>query len=158
MALYLNQHFKDHCELMGSMAAAISMITGAILFQVGHAYQKYQKSRRARKKHLMACNVREGSNLCIHDKDCPKHNQSINHGINGGSFVGKTTNTVDIKGVHASSDGGIEDWNEVSEDSSNCDDPDDDEEGEILSFLFIRSTYLRERVFLKYYCMVFPNG
>ena len=101
------------------------MFMGAVFFQAGHAYRRYRKNKRNKRKKLLACNREGSSNVDFHKKDCPKH--AISQCLTEGSLTEKATNTVDreIKLMNGN-ENDEEDLN-ASEDSSNCEDQDDDE-------------------------------
>ena len=68
---------------------------------------------------------RDGSNVEIHNKNCPNNN--INQCLMEGSLTEKATNTAEIKSKILNTNLHDADDMNDSEDSSNCEDPDEDE-------------------------------
>ena len=122
--MYLNQKCADYCEHMGTYAATSCMIVGVILFQVGHAYKKHRKDERNKRKNLLTSKTREGSKIDHHNKDCPKHTNN-HYPINPSIPEAKKTVNNKVRILDGYSDA-IDNFNS-SEDSSNCEDQDDDE-------------------------------
>ena len=132
LVMYLNQIFEDN--VVGSYVVTILMFIGVVLFQAGHAYRRYRKNQRNKRKNvLLTCNNNNnnrGGNPTVvdfHKNDCPNHN-TISQCLAQNSLTEKGTNTIDreIKLMNGNVNDDAEDLN-VSEDSSNCEDEDEDE-------------------------------
>ena len=125
LVMFLNQIFEDNCECMGSYVVTIFMFLGAVLFQAGHAYRRYRQNKRNKRKNMLTCNRGGSRNVDFHKNDCPKH--TISQCLAESSLTEKATNTVDREIKHMNGNlNDAEDLN-VSEDSSNCEDQDEDE-------------------------------
>ena len=127
LVMYLNQIFED--DVVGSYVVTILMLIGVVLFQAGHAYRRYRKNQRNKRKNVLTCNNNRGGNPAVvdfHKNDCPNH--TISQCLAQNSLTEKGTNTIDreIKLMNGNVNDDAEDLN-VSEDSSNCEDPDEDE-------------------------------
>ena len=100
------------------------MVCGIIIFQLGNLYGRYLKYQRTQKKLAKRNRCAKGE---IHEKSCPKY--SVNHCLTRESFLeekaAKQVNDQFKQELYLNNEG-MEDDN-ISDDSSNCEELDDDE-------------------------------
>ena len=109
------------------------MLLGILIFQLGHACRRYRKYKRNQRKLAEKNGNAEAE---IHQKNCPKY--SINHCLTRDSFLEeKTAKLVDSNFKRRShvNDDDFDDMN-MSDDSSNCEELDEDEGNIKFNFYF----------------------
>ena len=124
LTVFLNQQFSGIHKYTGTYVMAGCMVLSIIIFQLGHVYRRFLKNKRNQKK---LAEMNKSNEVEIHKKSCPKY--LTNHYLPRESFFEKKEGIPSFeKCKHRTqlNDEELDDSN-MSDDSSNYDELDDDE-------------------------------
>ena len=124
LTVFLNQQLLGIHRCTGNYVMAGCMVIGIIIFQLGHVYRRFLKNKRSQKK---LAEINKSNEVEVHKKSCPKY--LANHYLPRESFLEKKEGRPSFdKCKHRThlNDEELDDFN-MSDDSSNYDELDDDE-------------------------------